>query len=79
MMLTASSGPSAVYFRLRNCSGLDQSPYARLAELVAMPAHAILQAPGFESPLAAKATIVLRTFSLACLGDTDRAKKRSRH
>jgi hypothetical protein len=79
MILAASRGSSAVYFRLRNCSGLNQSPHTRLAEPVAMPPHAILQPPGFESPLAAKATIVLRTFSLACLGDTDRAKKQSRH
>jgi hypothetical protein len=79
MMLAASCGSSAVYFRLRNCSGLNQSPHTRLAEPVAMPPHAVLQPPGFESPLAAKATIVFGTFSLAGLGDTDRAKKHNRH
>jgi len=32
-----------------------------------------------EPPLAAKAAIVFSTFSLAGFGDTDRAKKYSRH
>jgi hypothetical protein len=79
MILAASCGPSAVHFGLRNGTGGDQTSDACLAQAVPVTSHAILKPSGFESPLAAKATIVFGTFSLAGLGDTDRAKKHNRH
>jgi hypothetical protein len=79
MMLAAHRGPSAVHLRLRDCSCGDQASYTSLTQTVTVATHAILQTSGLKPPLAAKASIVLGTFSLAGLGDTDRAKKYSRH
>jgi hypothetical protein len=54
---------------LRDLTRADQCGDTLVGQLVAMSAHAVFQASGFETPLAAKSTIIVCTVSyLASIG-----------
>jgi hypothetical protein len=65
LVLAAERGSAAIDLRLRDSAGRDQSFDTALAQLVAVAAHAVLQASGLKSPLAAEPAVILGALSLA--------------
>jgi hypothetical protein len=63
--LAASGRSSAIDLGLRDSACLNQPADAGIGQLIAMPAHAVLQASCFEPPLAAKPPVVLCAFPFA--------------
>ena len=63
--LTSERSPAAVDLGLRHGARLNQAFDATVGELIAVTAHAVFETAGLESPLAAKAAVVLGALALA--------------
>ena len=72
--LPAGCPPATVHLSLRHGARLNQSLDASWRQLVSVTAHAILQATGFEAPLAAEPPIILCAFPFAGLSRAGRTR-----
>ena len=74
--LAAERSSPTIHFGLGDLARSDQRGDTCVGQPVAMPAHTVFQAPGFETPLATKPAIIVRTMpriTVPCLRYADRA------
>jgi hypothetical protein len=74
--LAAKSSSPAIHFGLGDGTGSDQSFDTPLAQIIAVPPHAVFQTSSFQSPLATEPTVILCALSLTGHG---RARGKDNH
>jgi hypothetical protein len=81
MISAAECLPPTVHLGLRDFTRLNQRRDTCVGQFVAMPVHAVFQTSGFEPPLVAEPTIIVRampylvTISLRRAGSTNDQSK----
>ena len=79
--LAAECRSPTIHLGLGDLARPDQGRDTCVVQLVAMPAHTVFQAPGFETPLATKPAIIVRAMprvTMPCLRYADRANNESK-